>query len=67
MNSELVYAFLMGMGWFFLIGWVVALMVAYVKAFRGEPVQWPMIPDRRLKPRLGAFPRRTTISAVDRT
>jgi hypothetical protein len=36
MNSELVYSFLMGMGWFFLMGWAVALLVACVSAFRQE-------------------------------
>jgi hypothetical protein len=36
MNGEILYAFLMGTGWFFLIGWLFALLVAYVKAFREE-------------------------------
>lgn len=36
MNSEMIYAFLMGTGWFFLIGWLVALIVAYAKAFQNE-------------------------------
>jgi hypothetical protein len=67
-NSELVYAFLMGMGWFFLIGWLVALAVAYVKAFRGEqPVQWAVISDRRAKPRAKAFPSARHFTAADRT
>jgi len=35
-NSELVYSFLMGMGWFFLAGWAVALVVACASAFRQE-------------------------------
>ena len=52
MNSELIYAFLMGMGWFFLLGWLVALGVAYVKAFQGEPpVHWVVVPDRQAKTR----------------
>ena len=36
MNSEMIYAFLMGTGWFFLIGWLVALIVAYAKAFQSD-------------------------------
>jgi len=36
MNSEMVYSFLMGMGWFFLIGWAVALLVACASVFRGD-------------------------------
>jgi hypothetical protein len=36
MNSELVYSLLMGMGWFFLIGWAIALLVACASAFRQE-------------------------------
>jgi hypothetical protein len=36
MNSELVYSFLMGMGWFFLMGWAIALLVACASAFRQE-------------------------------
>jgi len=67
-NSELIYAFLMGMGWFFLIGWLVALAVAYVKAFRREkPVHWVVIPDRRSKPGTGPYPRTRHITAADRT
>ena len=46
-NSELAYAFLMGMGWFFLVGWLVALAVAYAKAFQGDPaLHWAVVPDR---------------------
>jgi len=46
-NSELAYAFLMGMGWFFLVGWLVALFVAYAKAFHGEQaLHWAVVPDR---------------------
>ncbi len=36
MNSELVYSFLMGMGWFFLMGWAIALLVACASAFRQD-------------------------------
>ena len=53
-NSELAYAFLMGMGWFFLIGWLVALGVAYAKAFQGDadqPLQWAVVPDHTTKQR----------------
>jgi hypothetical protein len=39
MNTELIYAVLMGTGWFFLISWLVALGVAYAKAFGNDP-QW---------------------------
>jgi len=35
-NSELVYSLLMGMGWFFLTSWAVALVVACASAFRQE-------------------------------
>lgn len=36
MNSEMVYSFLIGMGWFFLLGWAVALVVACASVFRQE-------------------------------
>jgi len=36
MNSELVYSFLMGMGWFFLAGWAVALLVTCASVFRQD-------------------------------
>jgi hypothetical protein len=36
MNSELVYSFLMGMGWFFLVGWALALLVACASVFRQD-------------------------------
>jgi hypothetical protein len=36
MNSELVYSFLIGMGWFFLMGWAIALVVACASAFRQD-------------------------------
>jgi hypothetical protein len=40
MNSELVYSFLMGVGWFFLVGWAIALLVACASVFR---------PDRKVQ------------------
>jgi|HubBroStandDraft_6_1064221.scaffolds.fasta_scaffold07161_2 uncharacterized RDD family membrane protein YckC len=36
MNSEIVYSVLMGMGWFFLVGWAVALVVACASVFRQD-------------------------------
>ena len=36
MNSELVYSFLMGMGWFFLVGWALALLLACASVFRQD-------------------------------
>jgi hypothetical protein len=36
MNSELMYSFLMGMGWFFLLSWAVALVVACASVFRQD-------------------------------
>ena len=36
MNSEVVYSFLMGIGWFFLVGWAVALVVACASVFRRD-------------------------------
>lgn len=36
MNSELVYSFLMGMGWLFLLSWAVALLVACASVFRQD-------------------------------
>ena len=33
MNSELVYSFLMGIGWLFLISWAVALLVAWFEKY----------------------------------
>jgi hypothetical protein len=36
MNSELMYSFLMGMGWFFLLSWAVALLVACASVFRQD-------------------------------
>jgi hypothetical protein len=56
MNSEMVYSFLMGMGWFFLLGWAVALVVACASVFRqdvrfaGMPGK---LPNRKLPIRPG--------------
>ena len=36
MNSEMVYSFLMGMGWFFLVTWAIALLVACASVFRRD-------------------------------
>lgn len=36
MNSEIVYSFLMGMGWFFLVSWAIALLVACASVFRQD-------------------------------
>jgi hypothetical protein len=36
MNSELMYSFLMGMGWFFLLSWAVALLVTCAKVFQQD-------------------------------
>jgi len=36
MNAEVLYAFLMGTGWFFLVGWLLALVIAYAKAFQRD-------------------------------
>lgn len=33
LKSELIYSFLMGLGWFFLMAWAVALLVACTSAF----------------------------------
>jgi hypothetical protein len=53
MNSEMVYSFLMGMGWFFLLGWAVALVVACASVFRQDRnvrfAGWPgRLPNRKL-------------------
>jgi hypothetical protein len=34
-----VYVYLIASSWFFLLGWVVLLLVAYVLAFRGDSAQ----------------------------
>jgi hypothetical protein len=47
MNSEMVYSFLMGMGWFFLLGWAVALVVACASVFRQDgKVQFAGVSDK---------------------
>jgi hypothetical protein len=47
MNSEMVYSFLMGMGWFFLLGWAVALVVACASVFRQDgKIQFAGVPDK---------------------
>lgn len=47
MNSEMVYSFLMGMGWFFLIGWAVALVVTCASVFRHDRfVQFAGLSDK---------------------
>lgn len=47
MNSEMVYSFLMGMGWFFLLGWAVALVVACASVFRQDAkVQFAGLPGK---------------------
>lgn len=46
-NSEMVYSFLMGMGWFFLLGWAFALVVACASVFRQDrKVGVAGLPDR---------------------
>ena len=47
MNSEMVYSLLIGMGWFLLLGWAVALVVACASVFREDPVL-PNAPPRGL-------------------
>lgn len=37
MNFELVYSFLIDATWFFLAGWIVILLAAYVMAFGRDP------------------------------
>ncbi|HST11818.1 MAG TPA: hypothetical protein VLL05_15690 [Terriglobales bacterium] len=47
MNSEMVYSFLMGIGWFFLLGWAVALVVACASVFRQDyGVRFAGLPDK---------------------
>jgi hypothetical protein len=36
MNSEVVYSLLMGLGWFFLVGWAVALVATCASVFRRD-------------------------------
>ena len=48
MNSELVYSLLMGMGWFFLVGWALALLATCASVFRQEQaVRFAGVPDQR--------------------
>ncbi len=37
MNGDVMYFVLLGVGWFFLLGWVLALATACALAFRREP------------------------------
>lgn len=54
MNSELVYSFLMGMGWFFLAGWAVALLVTCASVFRQDrTVQFVGVADKVPRSKLG--------------
>jgi hypothetical protein len=47
MNSEMVYSFLIGMGWFFLLGWAIALVVACASVFRQDAkVQFAGVPGK---------------------
>jgi hypothetical protein len=60
MNSEMVYSFLMGMGWFFLLGWAVALVVACASVFRQDRnVRFAGLPGRLPNRRLPIRPRVT--------
>ena len=36
---DAVYVYLIASSWFFLVGWVVLLLVAYALAFRGDVAQ----------------------------
>jgi hypothetical protein len=46
-NSEMVYSFLIGMGWFFLLGWAIALVVACASVFRQDAkVQFAGLPGK---------------------
>ena len=37
MSGDIVYVCLMGLGWFFLLGWTLALIAACMVAFRQDP------------------------------
>jgi len=39
MNSETVYSLLMGLGWFFLLGWAIALLAACASVFWPKQLQ----------------------------
>ena len=36
MDGDFIYVCLMSLGWFFLVGWVIALVTACIVAFRQE-------------------------------
>jgi len=36
MNTDVVYAYLLNLSWFFLSGWILALLLAAVAAFRQD-------------------------------
>ena len=47
MNSELMYSFLMGVGWFFLVGWAISLLVACASVFqKDQAVQFAGVPEK---------------------
>ena len=58
MSSELLYFGLMCLGWFFLAGWALALVIACTVAFRQTPDQ-PEATSARVD--LGRFGRRSAI------
>jgi multisubunit Na+/H+ antiporter MnhG subunit len=56
-NIEIVYSFLMGMGWFFLVGWALALLIACVLVFRKNPLASMTVEKAKLGRRLDLEPR----------
>jgi len=47
MSSEIVYWLLMGMGWFFLVSWAIALLVACASVFRQDrTVEYAGVSDK---------------------
>ena len=42
-DSEMVYSFLMSLGWFFLLGWAISLIVACISVFRHENPGTPQL------------------------
>ena len=57
MNSELMYSFLMGMGWFFLASWALALLVACASVFRSDRiVQFAGVVEKVPRNKLGIKP-----------
>jgi len=57
-NSELIYSFLMGVGWFFLLGWGIALVVACASVFRQDQrVRFAGLPDKLPHGKLPVRPR----------